>query len=96
MNPRKYFRQLWKALSHPNVFIFIVIGTGVIFLTFLTDNNAVEIAISGFASVFVGIGVNNLSSFETSAKDAKKTKGTPGSFKADVGTYEIKNKWLTK
>ena len=33
-----------------------------------------EIAISGFASVFIGIGVNNFSSFETSLKDRERLK----------------------
>lgn len=74
MSPRKHFHQLWVAFSHPKVFIFIVLGTGVIFLTFLTNNNALEIAISGFASVFIGIGVNNFSSFETSLKDAMRLR----------------------
>ena len=45
-----------------------------IFLTFLTENNALEIAISGFASVFIGIGVNNFSSFETLLKDRERLK----------------------
>lgn len=72
MSPRKHFHQFWMAFSHPKVFVFILLGAGVIFLTFFTENNALEIAISGFASVFIGIGVNNFSSFETSLKDAKK------------------------
>jgi hypothetical protein len=62
------------AFSHPKVFVFILLGAVVIFLTFFTDNNALEIAISGFASVFIGIGVNNFSSFETSLKDRKRLK----------------------
>jgi hypothetical protein len=74
MSPRKHFHQLWTAFSHPKVFIFILLGAGVIFLTFLTENNALEIAISGFASVFIGIGVNNFSSFETSLKDRERLK----------------------
>ena len=44
------------------------------FLTFLTNDNALEIAISGMASVFIGIGVNNLSSLETHLKDEQKIK----------------------
>jgi len=39
------------------------------FLTFLTDNNAMEIAISGIASIFIGIGVNNFTSAEIHEKD---------------------------
>ena len=72
MSPRKHFQQFWTAFSHPKVFVFILLGSAVIFLTFFTDNNALEIAISGFASVFIGIGVNNFSSFETSLKDRER------------------------
>jgi ABC-type uncharacterized transport system permease subunit len=53
---------------------FILTGTAVIFLTFLTNDNALEIIISGIASVFIGIGVNNFSAFETHLKDEKKLK----------------------
>ena len=74
MSPKKHFHQFWMAFSHPKVFVFILLGAGVIFLTFLTENNALEIAISGFASVFIGIGVNNFSSFETSLKDRERLK----------------------
>jgi len=74
MSPKKHFQQFWAAFSHPKVFVFITLGAAVIFLTFFTDNNALEIAISGFASVFIGIGVNNFSSFETSFKDREKLR----------------------
>lgn len=74
MSPRKHFHQFWIAFSHPKVFVFILLGAAVIFLTFFTDNNALEIAISGFASVFIGIGVNNFSSFETLMKDKERLK----------------------
>jgi hypothetical protein len=74
MSPKKHFHQVWIAFSHPKVFVFILLGAAVIFLTFFTDNNALEIAISGFASVFIGIGVNNFSSFETSMKDKERLK----------------------
>ena len=74
MSPKKHFHQFWIAFSHPKVFVFILLGAAVIFLTFFTDNNALEIAISGFASVFIGIGVNNFSSFETSLKDRERLK----------------------
>ena len=67
-------RLFLRYFFHPRVFIFILIGTAIIFLTFLTANNAVEIAISGIASVFIGIGVNNLSSLETHLKDKQKMK----------------------
>ena len=74
MSSKKHFREFWIAFSHPKVFIFISLGAAVIFLTFFTANNALEIAISGFASVFIGIGVNNFSSFETSLKDRERLK----------------------
>ena len=67
-----------KIFFHPSVFIFILTGTAIIFLTFLTDNNALEIAISAIASVFIGIGVNNLTSFETHSKDEQKLKSKMG------------------
>lgn len=70
----KYFKNFWPTFLHPRVFIFITIGTAVIFLTFLTENNAVEIAISGFASVFIGLGVNNFTFLETHQKDVLKIK----------------------
>jgi ABC-type uncharacterized transport system permease subunit len=44
----------------------------VFFFTFLTHDNAIEIVISGVASVFIGIGVNNYSSFETHIKDEQQ------------------------
>ena len=61
----------WKAFNHPNVIIFILIGSAVIFLTFLTDDNALEIVISALASVFIGIGVNNFTTLETRLIDKK-------------------------
>ena len=71
-------KQLQKGFLHPRVFIFILVGTGIIFLTFLTDDNALEIAISGIASVFIGIGVNNFSSLETHQKDEQIIKAKVG------------------
>ncbi|MCX6318089.1 MAG: hypothetical protein NTW29_12415 [Bacteroidetes bacterium] len=66
--------QFWKAFLQPRVLLFILFGAGIIFLTFLTNNNALEIVISGIASVFIGIGVNNFSSIETHVRDEKKLK----------------------
>src|SRR5437870_2013811 len=66
--------HFFRTFFHPRVFVFIVTGTLIIFLTFFTSNNALEIAISGIASVFIGIGVNNLSSLETHLKDEQKIK----------------------
>jgi len=74
MTPRKHLHQFWTSFSHPKVFVFILFGAAIIFLTLFTDNNALEIAISGFASVFIGIGVNNFSSFEMSLKDRERLK----------------------
>ena len=66
---KRYLRHFWQTLFHPRVYGFIIIGSSIIFLTFLTNDNALEIAISGVASVFIGIGVNNFSSLETHQKD---------------------------
>jgi len=74
MKFNKQIRFFLRYFFHPRVFIFILIGTAVIFLTFLTTSNALEIAISGIASVFIGIGVNNLSFWETHMKDEQKLK----------------------
>jgi hypothetical protein len=74
MKVNKHLRIFLQNFFHPQVYIFIFIGAAVIFLTFLTNNNALEIAISGIASVFIGIGVNNLSSLETRIKDEQKLK----------------------
>jgi uncharacterized membrane protein len=69
---RKSLEKFAQLFFHPRIFIFILTGAGIIFLTFLTSNNALEIAISGIASVFIGIGVNNFSTLETHQKDEKK------------------------
>ncbi|MFT3678059.1 MAG: hypothetical protein QM781_19360 [Chitinophagaceae bacterium] len=69
MRVRKPFRHFWYTLCKPGVFIFIVIGALIIFLTFLTTNNALEIAISGLASIFIGIGVNNFTTQKTHDAD---------------------------
>jgi hypothetical protein len=42
------------------------------FLTFLTKDNPLELAIAGIASIFIGIGVNNFTSMETEQKDERK------------------------
>ena len=72
----KYLKNFWRTFTHPRVFIFITIGTAVIFLTFCTENNALEIAISSFASVFIGLGVNNFTSLETHQKDVSQVKSS--------------------
>jgi len=54
--------------------MFIIIGALIIFLTFLTTNNALEIAISGLASVFIGIGVNNFTTQETHYTDELRVR----------------------
>ena len=78
MKLKIYIQHFRQSFFHPRVFIFILAGTLIIFLTFLTNNNALEIAISGIASVFIGIGVNNLSSLETHLKDEQKLKSKIG------------------
>lgn len=74
MGNKKTPNHFWKTILHPRVSLFILIGTAVIFLTFVTNSNALEIVISGVASVFIGIGVNNFTSFETHIKDEQKPK----------------------
>lgn len=44
------------------------------FLTFLTHNNALELGISGVASIFIGIGVNNYTTIETTLKDEQQLR----------------------
>lgn len=71
-------RYFLKNFFHFRVIFFMLTGAAVMFLTFLTNDNALEIAISGMASVFIGIGVNNLSSLETHLKDEQKIKSKTG------------------
>lgn len=68
MTVNRHLRYYWRIATHPKVFMFIILGAGVIFFTFCTNNNALEIAISGLASVFIGIGVNNFTAHEASLK----------------------------
>jgi hypothetical protein len=53
-------------------------GITIIFFSFLTSNNATEIAISGIASVFIGIGVNNYSMIENHLKEERLMKKKTG------------------
>lgn len=69
---KKNLKRFLNTLAHPKVLIFLLVGAGVIFLTFLTSNNALEIAISGMASVFIGISVNNFSIIDTHQADENK------------------------
>jgi|GEM_PF-1574507 len=78
MKLKKHFLYFKKTFFHPRVILFLLTGITVIFLTFLTDDNALEIAISGMASVFIGIGVNNFSSLEMQSKDEQKLKSKMG------------------
>ncbi len=65
---QKKFKLFIEFFSKSNVIVYFLIGIAIIFLTFLTDNNAIEIAISAVASVFIGIAVNNLSAHEAAHK----------------------------
>lgn len=71
---KKTFKKFWRTLTHPRVIIFMLLGIGIIFLTFLTDNNALEIAISAMASVFIGIAVNNYSIIDTHESDKNELR----------------------
>jgi hypothetical protein len=65
----KEFRHFRRLFLKPRVFIFILTGVGFMFLTFLTNNNSLELGIAGIASIFIGIGVNNFTAIETGQKD---------------------------
>lgn len=65
-------KRFWGIFILPRVFVYLLIGIAVIFLTFFTDNNAAEIAISAIGSIFIGIAVNNFTAVETSQNDIKK------------------------
>lgn len=65
-------KHFLKILMTPRVIVLIIIGTAVMFLTFLTQDNALELGISGIASVFIGIGVNNFTAIETEARDERR------------------------
>ncbi|MBO9203710.1 MULTISPECIES: OST5 family protein [Niastella] len=80
--------HIWRSFRQPRVFLFILIGGLVIFLTFLTHNNAIEIIISAVASIFIGIGVNNFSAIETHLKDEKKLQAK---LKYTVGIMQVIN-----
>lgn len=69
MTFKRHIFHYCRMLIHPKVIPFIIIGTAVIFLTFLTTNNALEIVIAAMASIFIGIGINNFSALETRHKD---------------------------
>ncbi|KYP15528.1 hypothetical protein [Flavihumibacter sp. CACIAM 22H1] len=66
---KRHLRYFWNNFTRPRVLSFLLIGTAVVFLTFLTNDNALEISISGLASVFIGIAVNNFTAEETRHKD---------------------------
>lgn len=70
-----------KGLTHfkdvffkPRVFAFILTGIIFMFFTFFTHDNAIELGISGIASIFIGIGVNNFTAIETGQKDELKIR----------------------
>jgi len=67
-------KNFLKILLTPKVIVLILIGTAVMFLTFLTQDNALELGISGIASVFIGIGVNNFTAIETEKKEELRLK----------------------
>ena len=67
-----YYMRLKKfiaRLMHRKTGAYILLGVIIMFLTFFTSDNALEIAISGIASIFIGIGVNNFTQLETHQKD---------------------------
>ena len=60
----KGFSQFRKVFFQSRVFVFILTGVGCMFFTFLTHDNSMELGISGIASIFIGIGVNNFTAIE--------------------------------
>lgn len=62
-------KRFIQKLLLPKNGIYILLGIVIMFFTFFTTNNAMEIAISGVASIFIGIGVNNFTQAETHEKD---------------------------
>ena len=62
-------KRFIRQLVLPKTGIYILLGVGIMFFTFFTTDNAMEIAISGVASIFIGIGVNNFTQAETHEKD---------------------------
>lgn len=60
---------LWAIFRHPRVWTYIFAGICIIFLTFFTNSNAIEIAISAIASIFIGIGVNHFAAMEMHRED---------------------------
>lgn len=91
MQAKNKILRFRKIFFHPRVFSFILTGTIIIFLTFLTTNNALEIAISGIASVFIGIGVNNFTSIETACLDLQKQKHKDRQLKAMLELIQEKS-----
>jgi hypothetical protein len=72
MSYSRGFRHFKKIFFQPRVFIFILAGIGIMFLTFFTNDNPLELGIAGIASIFIGIGVNNFTAIETEQKDERK------------------------
>ena len=72
MNFSDRFRHIRRGFFKPHVVVYILTGVSIMFLTFLTSDNSLELGISGIASIFIGIGVNNLTAMETEQKDKKR------------------------
>ncbi|MFT3680928.1 MAG: hypothetical protein QM791_11685 [Ferruginibacter sp.] len=89
---KQHVKQFRKIFFSTRVFAFILLGTVIIFLTFLTNDNAMEIAISGVASVFIGIGVNNFSSVEASLREQQKQKSKRQHLLSILELVELKAK----
>jgi hypothetical protein len=70
INKSRHFR---KTFLNPRVAGFILTGVGIMFLTFFTNDNPLELGIAGIASIFIGIGVNNFTVIETEQKDERKS-----------------------
>ena len=68
-NKSRHFRE---TFLNPRVVTFILTGVGIMFLTFFTNDNPLELGIAGIASIFIGIGVNNFTAIETEQKGERR------------------------
>lgn len=76
------------------VFGFIAMGVFTIFLTFFTNDNALELVISGIASVFIGIGVNNYTVVEDREKQERYWAATLRYCIRNLDTAVVKAEWM--
>ena len=74
------FKNFVTIIKSPKVWIYILLGVFIMFFTFFTNDNALEIAISGVASIFIGIGVNNFTRVEAQRDELKQIEKKQAAF----------------